>query len=353
MGWLALQQRKLHAADQISLHGEFRHFFDIVPPHDTVIVGLNPLRPFEQRHGPSHLHRPRCIRANRLGICTEINVGITSTTIPALLRSSRSQVIIQFAEVANSPGVQRAASPPTASLDVRPPQLARYHIPLLVHDSTSDVGIVRRRIVVSRDRLIGRSWRAFQRGRSVALEGGLGCGGYFHVRIDVALIHFFRCRAGIGGGFGVGNSALSAGVAQGIESVGIFAVGIGKDHFPVEFVAGIIQNHHGHTLTQKSRHIRQPNMPSIIITIIRTHVKVPLSSSPHPSIIWSIHAHPRHPFQTGTKIIVQILSTGSCHIFVVVRVALQYCILDGAFVIVEVGEDLVYDFGGGGCCGGG
>ena len=92
---------------------------------------------------------------------------------------------------------------------------------------------------MSRDRLIGRAWKAFQQGRCVALEGALGCGGDFHVWIGVALIQFLPCGAGIGGRFGVGNSALATGIAHGIESAGIFAVGVGKDHFPVELVTNM------------------------------------------------------------------------------------------------------------------
>ena len=57
------------------------------------------------------------------------------------------------------------------------------------------------------------------------------------VLLDAAVIFMYGSTSRIGGGFGLGNSTLAAGVTQGIESVGIFAVGIGKDHFPVEFVA--------------------------------------------------------------------------------------------------------------------
>mmetsp|Transcript_26203 Transcript_26203/g.56492 ORF Transcript_26203/g.56492 Transcript_26203/m.56492 type:complete len:459 (-) Transcript_26203:477-1853(-) len=335
---LSLPEREFDAPDQIALvHGEFGQFLDVIPSVLLVFVGLHPFDPLEQCHDPSHFHRAFVVGARRLGICAEVDVSVF--TLSTLVCGPLPQVVIQLAEVAHALGVEGTASPPAASLDVGPTQVGGPYVPLFIHHHTSFNLVEEHGIVVSRRGLLGSAREALQRRGRIALEGTAGLGGHCHVWVDVASVLFFDGADAfvVGWGGGVGDSVLTAGVAEGVETVEPVGAGSGKDHFPVEFVASIIQNNHRHTLSQKRRHVRQSNMPSVSIAIVRSHVKrQPLAPSPIASRLSPLDARARHPFEGGTKVGVFVLGGGFRYILVVVGVGSKDRVFEEGSVGIEV-----------------
>mmetsp|Transcript_32491 Transcript_32491/g.78667 ORF Transcript_32491/g.78667 Transcript_32491/m.78667 type:complete len:233 (+) Transcript_32491:20-718(+) len=90
-----------------------------VVPSNPVVITLHAFRPFEQRRYPPHLPALGG-RAYRLGEGAKVRGGIHAPA--SVVIRPLPKVVVDLAQIARSPRVQRAPSPVAASLDVGPPE---------------------------------------------------------------------------------------------------------------------------------------------------------------------------------------------------------------------------------------